>query len=117
MPVTVLFETALVLVANPAVPVKSLPELIDYAKKNPGKLSYGTNGLGSAPHFASEQIRMLTGADMVHVPYKAMQQAMLDVATDQIPLAFAMRRWRPGSIRVEVVQETFRVTVPPDDVT
>src|SRR4051812_9718022 len=72
-PVTVLFETALVLVANPSVPAKNLQELIEYSKKNPGKLSYGTNGLGSAPHFASEQIRMLTGAEMVHVPYKAMQ--------------------------------------------
>ena len=89
-PVTLLFETALVLVAHPSVPVKNLTELIEYAKKNPGKLSYGTNGLGSAPHFASEQISMLTGADMVHVPYKAMQQAMIDVSTGQIPLAYVL---------------------------
>jgi len=89
-PVSALFETALVLVAHPSVPANSLQELIAYAKQNPGKLSYGTNGLGSSPHLAAEQVRMLTGAQLVHVPYKAMQQAMLDVATGQLPLAFAL---------------------------
>jgi tripartite-type tricarboxylate transporter receptor subunit TctC len=89
-PVTQLFETALVLVAHPSVPVSNLRELIDYAKANPNKLSYGTNGLGSAPHFASEQIRMLTGAQLVHVPYKAMQQAMFDVSSGQIPVAYVL---------------------------
>jgi len=89
-PVTALFETGLVLVGHPSLPVNSLTELIAYAKQYPGKLSYGTNGLGSSPHLAAEQIHMLTGAQLVHVPYKAMQQAMLDVATGQIPLAFAL---------------------------
>jgi tripartite-type tricarboxylate transporter receptor subunit TctC len=89
-PVSALFETALVLVGHPSVPANSLTELVAFAKQNPGKLSYGTNGLGSSPHLAAEQLRMLTGAQLVHVPYKAMQQAMLDVATGQIPLAFAL---------------------------
>ncbi len=89
-PVAVLFETAIMLVAHPSVPASNMRELIDYAKKNPGRLSYATNGLGSAPHFAFEQIRMLTGAEMVHVPYKALQQAMLDASSGQIPLTFAL---------------------------
>jgi tripartite-type tricarboxylate transporter receptor subunit TctC len=72
------------------VPANTLQELVAYAKQNPGKLSYGTNGLGTAPHLAAEEIRMLTGAQMVHVPYKSMQQAMLDATTGQIPLAFAL---------------------------
>lgn len=89
-PITALFETGLVLVGHPSLPANSLTELIAYAKQNPGKLSYGTNGLGSSPHLAAEQLHMLTGVQLVHVPYKAMQQAMLDVATGQIPLAFAL---------------------------
>jgi tripartite-type tricarboxylate transporter receptor subunit TctC len=89
-PVSALFESAQVLVAYPTVAANDLLELIAYAKQNPGKLSYGTNGIGSGPHLAAEQIRMLTGAQMVHVPYKAMQQAMLDATTGQIPLAYAL---------------------------
>ncbi len=59
-----------VLVVNPAVPAKSLPELIAYAKANPGKVAYGSAGSGSLPHLATELLKAQTGIDAVHVPYK-----------------------------------------------
>ena len=59
-----------VLVVNPAVPARSLPELIAYAKANPGKVAYGSAGSGSLPHLATELMKAQTGFDAVHVPYK-----------------------------------------------
>jgi tripartite-type tricarboxylate transporter receptor subunit TctC len=118
-PVTALFETALVLVAHNSVPASNLGELIAFAQQNPGKLSYGTNGAGSAPHLAAEQIRMLTGADMLHVPYKAMQQAMMDTVSGQTPLSFALAGQiapsvAAGKVKVLAVVNTRRNPVWPD---
>src|SRR5580658_5278418 len=62
--------TPLVLEVNPAVPITSVPELIAYAKANPGKLAIGSFGTGSISHIAGEMFKMATGTDMVHVPYR-----------------------------------------------
>jgi tripartite-type tricarboxylate transporter receptor subunit TctC len=118
-PVTVLFETALVLVAHSSVPARNLEELVAHARQNPGKFSYGTNGAGSAPHLAAEQIRMLTGAEMMHVPYKAMQQAMMDTVSGQTPLSFALAGQiapmvSAGKVKVLAVLNTRRYPVWPD---
>jgi tripartite-type tricarboxylate transporter receptor subunit TctC len=69
-PITKAFETVAIVVTSPALPVASMRELIDYAKRHPGKLSYGTSGIGTTHHLAGESIRLLTGIDWVHVPYK-----------------------------------------------
>jgi tripartite-type tricarboxylate transporter receptor subunit TctC len=90
VPVSQLIEEFAVIAVHPSVPVDSFKELIDYAKRNPGKLSYGTSGVGSEHHLSGEQIKQLTGADMVHVPYKASSQALLDVVGGQLPVTFAM---------------------------
>src|SRR5258708_7825151 len=58
------------LAAHPKVPVKAVAELIQYAKANPGKLSYASNGNGSPQHLAAEQLKRMAGIDLVHVPYK-----------------------------------------------
>ena len=88
--ITQLSEPVVVIVANPSMPFNTLPALLEYARNNPGKLSYGSSGIGSEHHLSGEQIRQLTGVDIVHVPYKATAQALLDVVTGQLPLTFTI---------------------------
>jgi tripartite-type tricarboxylate transporter receptor subunit TctC len=87
-PITQAIEAVLALVANPSLPVNSLKELIDYAKRNPG-LAYGTNGVGSTFQLIAEQIQLLTGIHLTHVPYKGVANAVKDLIGGQIPLSFA----------------------------
>ncbi len=68
-----------ILTVTPLLPVKSVQELIDYAKHNPGKLSYGSSGSGSSQHVGMEMFKLMTDTQMVHVPYKAIQQAITEV--------------------------------------
>lgn len=70
------------------LPVNTLPEFIAYAKKNPGKLSYGSAGVGSGTHFAGEYFKALSGTFLVHIPYKSTTGALNDVAGGQLDLAF-----------------------------
>ena len=71
---------------NPQFPVKSVPELIAYAKANPGKINVASAGVGTGPHVACELFKMMTGTDMVQVPYKG--SYMTDLLGGQIPIAF-----------------------------
>ncbi len=77
-----------VLAVNNDLPVKSVAELIAYAKANPGKLSYGSAGIGSTLHLAGELFKRAAGVDMIHVPYKGAAPAATDLAGGQIPLMF-----------------------------
>jgi len=86
-PITLMAYTHQVLVANPATPFNTLKELIDYAKKNPGKLNYGSAGTGSATHLNMELFKSMAGVDIVHVPYKGSTQARQDVVAGQVQLA------------------------------
>jgi tripartite-type tricarboxylate transporter receptor subunit TctC len=86
-PVTVMANTHQVIVAHPSVPVNSLKELIEYAKKNPGKLNYGSAGTGSATHLNMSLFLQMAGIDIVHVPYKGSTQARQDVLAGQVQLA------------------------------
>jgi len=79
--------TPFVVVANPAFPAKTIPQLIEYAKANPGKVNFATQGVGTGPHVAAELFKMMTGVDLVHVPYKGNYNP--DLLGGQIPLAFA----------------------------
>jgi tripartite-type tricarboxylate transporter receptor subunit TctC len=87
-PVSMLATYGLQIVTNMKVPVNSLPEFVAYAKKNPGKLSYGSAGNGSGAHFAGEMFKSLTGTFIVHVPYKSTSGALNDVAGGLLDLAF-----------------------------
>lgn len=78
-----------VLVVNPALPIKSVSELLGYAKANPGKLSYGSSGSGSAQQLAAELFKSRTGADMTHVPYKGVGALVTDLIAGHIQVAFA----------------------------
>ena len=85
-PIGSIGRTPFVIVVNPQFPVKSVPELIAYAKANPGKINVASAGVGTGPHVACELFKMMTGTDMVQVPYKG--SYMTDLLGGQIPIAF-----------------------------
>jgi tripartite-type tricarboxylate transporter receptor subunit TctC len=86
-PITVLGRGSHVIVVHPSLPVRTLPELIAYAKKHPGELSYGSPGLASPQSLSLEAIKTASGIDIVHIPYKGGGQAIADVASGQIKVA------------------------------
>ncbi|MGE0799050.1 MAG: Bug family tripartite tricarboxylate transporter substrate binding protein [Lautropia sp.] len=87
-PVSLLLETPYALVANTSVPVSNVRELNEYASKHPGKLNFGTFGSGSSNHLAAELYKALSGADIVHVPYRGAAPAMADLLAGQIQIMF-----------------------------
>lgn len=86
-PVSVMAYTHQLIVAHRSVPAKNLRELIDYAKRNPGKLSYGSAGTGSATHLNMELFLSMAGISVLHVPYRGSTQARQDVLSGQVQLA------------------------------
>ena len=105
-PVAGTMRTANVLVVNPAVPANTLPEFIGYAKANPGKINYASNGHGSAPNMAAELFKFMTGVDLVHVPYRSsfapdLLGGQVQVAFTPIPLSIAFIR--DGKLRALAV--------------
>jgi tripartite-type tricarboxylate transporter receptor subunit TctC len=88
-----------VLEVNPSVPVKTVPELIAYAKANPGKLSFASAGVGTASHLAGEMFNAMTGVKLQHVPYRGDGPAMTDLVGGQIQVGFATMTSSIGHIR------------------
>ncbi len=86
-PVSLLVQTPQVLLVNPTVPVKSMRELIDYSKQNPGKVNYGVS-LGSFPHLAGELLRSQTGANFTAIPYQGLAPALVDLLSGQTQFIF-----------------------------
>jgi tripartite-type tricarboxylate transporter receptor subunit TctC len=86
-PVVLVNTAPMVLVAHPSLPAKNLAELVALAKKQPGKLSYATSGIGTLPHLATEMIKQLSQIHMVHIPYRGGAQIANDVAGHQVDLA------------------------------
>jgi tripartite-type tricarboxylate transporter receptor subunit TctC len=76
------------LAVAPSLPVKQVQELIVYAKNNPGKLSYGSSGSGTPAHLGMEMFKHMTGTQIVHVPYKAAQQAIAEMIAGQVHVLF-----------------------------
>jgi len=112
-PITAAVEPATCVVVNPSLAVNSIRELIDYAKRNPGKLSYGSSGIGSVFHLAGELFNQTAGVELVHVPYKGVAPAMTDVVAGQILVNFtavadAMTNTRAGKVRMLAVLEPKR---------
>ena len=87
-PITLVATTPLVLVANNNVPVKTVKELIDYAKANPGKLNFGSGGPGTSNHLAGEMFKSATGTELIHIPYKGTPAAYTDLMSGRIQLMF-----------------------------
>jgi tripartite-type tricarboxylate transporter receptor subunit TctC len=103
----------MILVAND-LPVKNVGELIDYAKKNPGKISFGSSGVGSAAHLTSELIMQVTGTQMVHVPYKGTAPALADLAAGNLQMLLdgpigTMSQVRASKVRALAMMSKERV--------
>jgi len=82
------YYTPNLLAVTPSLPVKSVRELIDYARKHPGELLYGSSGNGTTFHLGAELLQLMTGTRMVHVPYKAVQTAMTDLIAGRLHFMF-----------------------------
>jgi len=91
-PVAGVFRGAYVMVVNPSVPAKTVPEFIAYAKANPGKINMASVGIGSGPHIAGELFKMMAGVNMVHVPYRGGGPALTDLLGGQVQVMF------PGTV-------------------
>jgi tripartite-type tricarboxylate transporter receptor subunit TctC len=107
------------LVVNPSLPVQSVPELIAYAKTNPGKITMASAGVGSAPHMFWELFRTKTGVDMVHVPYRGGGPAVVDLLGGQVQAYFGtfpstIEQVRAGKLRALAVTSPTRAAVLPD---
>lgn len=118
-PILKFMETVLLVVTNPALPVTSIKELIDYANRNPGKLSYGTSGVGTSHHLAGELIKTLTGIQWVHVPYKGGPPVLSDLMGGQIQVGFTILAtmapyMNTGKIRIIAVNNDKRYPGIPD---
>jgi tripartite-type tricarboxylate transporter receptor subunit TctC len=83
---TLLTRFAIAIIANPNVPFDNIKGLVDFAKRNPGKLSYGSPGVGGTTHLAAELLNIVAGIDMVHIPYKGSAPAQQDVIGGRVPL-------------------------------
>jgi len=87
-PITQIMSSPSVLVVNNNVPAKTLDELIAYAKTKPGQMTYATSGAGGMQHHASELLRLRSGIDLIHVPYKGAAPALLDVISGNVDMGF-----------------------------
>ena len=104
---------------HPSLPVKSIPELIAYAKANPGKLSYASAGIGTPSHLAGQLFNIMTGANLTHIPYRGDGPAMADFIGGHIPVMFATlvasaEHIRAGQIRALAVTTVKRSDAFPD---
>jgi tripartite-type tricarboxylate transporter receptor subunit TctC len=87
-PVTQIGALPLILVVHPSLPTRSVKELIAVAKAKPGALTYASSGVGGATHMTAELFRMMAGVDITHIPYKGSGQAMIDLVSGQVTVAF-----------------------------
>jgi tripartite-type tricarboxylate transporter receptor subunit TctC len=119
-PISNLVVAAFALAIHPAVPARTLKEFIDYAKANPGKLSYGHAGVGSLNHLTGEMLKSLTGADIVQVPYRGSGPATSDTIAGQVALvtpavtAPLLELNRTGKLRILAVTSPARLIAAPD---
>jgi tripartite-type tricarboxylate transporter receptor subunit TctC len=118
-PIGLIAETPQLLVVNPALPVKSVAELVAYAKANPGKLNYSTGGVGTLPHLSAELFKQISGTNIVHVPYKGGGPALTAVVAGETQMTFdtvatSLPLARDGKLRVLAVVGPKRVTELPD---
>jgi tripartite-type tricarboxylate transporter receptor subunit TctC len=107
-----------VLEVNPAVPAKTVPELIAYAKANPGKVNMGSGGIGSGNHITGEMFKMMAGVDLVHVPYRGAGPAMVDLMAGQMQVMFntmsaSLQHVRAGKLRALAVATATRQAALP----
>ena len=118
-PVIYSARLAYVVVVNPSVPATTLPELIAYAKANPGKINYGSAGQGTPQNISCELFKMMAGVDLVHVPYKGGAPAVADLIANHVQVIFApvsesIQQIKAGKLRALAVTTAARLDVFPD---
>ncbi len=118
-PVSLIAQVPLILVVNPALPVKSVSELIALGKAQPNRLNFASSGNAAAPHLAGESFKIATGMQMQHVPYKGSAPAVADLMGGQVQLMFdsmpsAMPHVKSGKIRALAVTTAKRSPTVPD---
>jgi tripartite-type tricarboxylate transporter receptor subunit TctC len=119
VPVAGIIRVPMVILLNPAVPAKTVPELIAYAKANPGKINMASAGNGSAPHMAGELFKMMAGVDLVHVPYRGQGPALTDLLGGEVQVLFATAPGTSeyiatGKVQALAVTTAARAQVLPD---
>ena len=118
-PVAPIVRFPYIMVVNPSVPAKTLPEFIAYAKANPGKINMASVGIGSTPHINGELFKVMTGTNMVHVPYRGAAAVMTDLLSGQVQLYFgttasSLEYVRTGKLRALAVTIERRLDALPD---
>jgi tripartite-type tricarboxylate transporter receptor subunit TctC len=118
-PVAGIIRVPNILLVSLSVPAKTVPELIAYAKANPGKVNFASAGNGTSPHMAGELFKMMTGVAMVHVPYRGEAPALTDLLGGQVQVMFAtatasMEHIRAGTVRALAVSTTARFDTLPE---
>lgn len=119
IPISQLSSAPALLVVNPKLPIKSVKELIDYAKANPGVLNYASSGAGTTPHLAGEMFNQRNGIKTVHIPYKGAAPALSDTIAGVTDFGFktalsAIPSVQAGQLRALAVAASSRLTLLPD---
>jgi tripartite-type tricarboxylate transporter receptor subunit TctC len=119
VPVASMIRQPLIMLVNPSVPAKTIPEFIDYAKANPGKINMASGGNGSINHVAGELFKMMAGVNLVHVPYRGAGPALADLLGGQVDLFFggmasSVGHVRDGKLRALAVTTATRWQALPD---
>lgn len=118
-PIATVFSAPQLLVVNPGVPAKSMQELVAYAKANPGKIAFASPGYGTQPHLLGEMLRLMTGIDITHVPYKGPAQIITDLVAGQVQMDFEtvallLPHVEAGKLRALAVADDARSPQLPD---
>jgi tripartite-type tricarboxylate transporter receptor subunit TctC len=118
-PVAGIERVPLLMVVNPAMPAKSVPEFISHARANPGKINMGTGGIGSTGHVSGELFNMMAGTKIAHVPYRGEPPALTDLIGGQVQVVFAtagstIQYIKAGTLRALAVSSDTRLKVLPD---
>jgi len=118
-PVASIDRVALVMEVNPAVPARTVPEFIAYAKANPSKISYATGGVGTTSHLSAELLKMMAGIDILHVPYRGAAPALTDLLSGRVqvlfdPMSSSIEYIKAGRLRPLAVTTRERSAALPD---
>jgi tripartite-type tricarboxylate transporter receptor subunit TctC len=118
-PIAPIVSFPYIMVVNPSVPAKTLPEFIAYAKANPGKINMASVGIGSTPHLNGELFKVMTGTNIVHVPYRSAAAVLTDLMSGQVQLYFgttasSLEYVRTGKLRALGVTIERRLDALPD---
>lgn len=118
-PISMLSEAVLVVAVNPSSPIKSIKDLIDLARQNPGRIFYGTSGVGTTHHLSAELLQSAAGVKLTHVPYKDPNQVATDLIGGRIPLGFGIfgtmyAHHTAGKLHMIAINNTKRYARTPD---